>query len=130
MEPAQRTEAMSAAASASAEVPRAILGCCVAIAEAGERLAGRSNPNLASDLMCASRAVEAAAHCAAENVLVNLPNFADRAEAETVRAETKRMVADVERLARATRRAIAKGGPRPPERPKAGDIAEPGGENR
>ena len=109
MAPDERQAAMSAAGRGSAEAPRSILGCCLVIADVAERLAGRNNPRLASDLLCASRAVEAASNCAAENVYVNLPNFADSAEADEWQLETKRMVADVERLARATRRVIARG---------------------
>jgi formiminotetrahydrofolate cyclodeaminase len=126
MEPGTKRTTLSAAARISLEPPRTILACCRVVAVAGERLAGRSNLNLASDLMCASRAVEAAAHCAAENVLVNLSNLTDRAEAETLRAETRRTVADVERLARATRRTASSGLLRTPEPRSATDGELPG----
>jgi formiminotetrahydrofolate cyclodeaminase len=111
-----RREARSAAARSSAEAPRRMLDCCTLIAEACERLAGRSSPSLASDLMCASYAVEAAARCAAENVYANLGGIAERAEAEALRSEALEMVAAVERDARACRRHIARGAARKPER--------------
>jgi methenyltetrahydrofolate cyclohydrolase len=111
-----RRDAVSLAARSSAEAPRLMLDCCALIAEACERLAGRSNPNLASDLLCASYAVEAAAHCAAENVFVNLASLADRAEAEALRKEARLVVAAVERDARACRRRVSTGKPRQPER--------------
>ncbi len=69
-----------------------------------------------SDLLCASRAIEAAAHCAAENVLVNVANLADRSEADELRAEVKQVVGEVERLARATRRIASTGSLRGPQR--------------
>jgi formiminotetrahydrofolate cyclodeaminase len=119
MAPDERRVALSAAARASAEAPRLILSCCVVIADACRRLAGRSNRNLDSDLVCASRAVEAAAHCAAENVRVNLSKIADLADAAALREETRRREAGVERDARACRRAIASPRPRGPERPQA-----------
>lgn len=115
----QRSAVLADAGRWSAEAPRQMLGCCVVIAEACERLAGRSNPSLASDLVCATRAVEAAAHCAAENVFVNLPNLSDETEQEALRTGAVQMVADTERHARAARRVIAAGGLRAPERHKA-----------
>ncbi len=109
MDAIEKRAVLSEAGRASLEPPLAMIRCCVAVAEAGERLAGRSNLNPVSDLLCASRAVEAAAHCAAENVLVNVANLADRADADAQRAETRRLVADVERIARATRRSAVTG---------------------
>lgn len=129
LEPAEKRAILAAAGRVSMEPPREILAVCRVVAEAGERLAGRSNLNLVSDLLCASRAVEAAAHCAAENVLVNLSNLDDRAEAEEIRVETRRAVMDVERLARATRRAASTGVLRAPQRRGAADDASPVGGN-
>ncbi|MHB8960769.1 MAG: cyclodeaminase/cyclohydrolase family protein [Candidatus Limnocylindrales bacterium] len=111
-----RREAVTRAARAAAEAPRRMLDCCVDLAESCEALAGRSNPNLASDLVCASYAVEAAAHCAAENVYVNLPNIDDRLDAEALRLEAREKVAAVERDARACRRMAARGVLRKPRR--------------
>jgi formiminotetrahydrofolate cyclodeaminase len=116
MDPAEKRAIVSDAARVSLQPPLAILRLCVTVAQAGERLAGRSNVNLVSDLLCASRAVEAAAHCAAENVLVNLANVTDRAEADELRTETRRLVTEVERLARGTRRTASTGTLREPRR--------------
>jgi formiminotetrahydrofolate cyclodeaminase len=122
MEPADKRAVLSDAGRVSLQPPLAILRLCVTVAQAGEELAGRSNVNLVSDLLCASRAVEAAAHCAVENVLVNLANLTDRAEADELRAETKRLVTEVERLARATRRTASTGTLREPRR-RTKDLA-------
>lgn len=110
-----RRLARSDAARVAVEPPLRMLAECLAVARAAERLAGRSNPNLAPELAAASRTVEAAAYCAAENVYVNLPHVMDRATASDLREEARQMVFKVEREARAVRRTIAKGTPMPPE---------------
>lgn len=111
----ERQTVLAEAGRKSAEAPRQMLGCCVVIADACERLAGRSNPSLASDLVCAIRAAEAAAHCAAENVYVNLANLADPLEVASLRDEATRMVLTTQRHARAARRVVVSGKLRGPE---------------
>ncbi|MFN8630488.1 MAG: cyclodeaminase/cyclohydrolase family protein [Chloroflexota bacterium] len=96
---------------------------CAAVADAVEALAGRCNPDLASDLMGASRAVEAAAHCAAENVYVNVDQMEDRVVAEEIRREVRQLVFAVERDVRRCQRVTALGKLRQPERRGADKAA-------
>lgn len=114
--PEDRRAALGPVARAAAEAPRRMVACCAAVADAVEALAGRCNPDLASDLMCASRAVEAAAHCAAENVYVNVAQMEDRVEADEIRREVRALVFAVERDVRRCQRVTALGKLRQPER--------------
>jgi methenyltetrahydrofolate cyclohydrolase len=114
--PDDRRAAVSPAARAAAEAPRRMVACCVVVADAVEALAGRCNPDLASDLMCASRAVEAAVHCAAENVYVNVAQMEDHVAAEEIRREVRAQVFAVERNVRRCQRVTALGKLRQPER--------------
>lgn len=104
-EVAARRAALAAAAAAAVEPPRAIVVACAEIAAACERLAGRSNLGLASDLVVASRLVEGAAHGGVENVLVNLPSLGDPVRAAALEAEVRRVARSVSRRA-ATARAV------------------------
>jgi formiminotetrahydrofolate cyclodeaminase len=91
------------------------VAACREVASAAERLAGRSNLGLASDLVVASRLVESAAHGALENVLVNLPSLGDEAAAAALEADVRKMARSVTRLARATRAQVARRSLREPE---------------
>ena len=82
---------------------------------ASEALAGRSNLNAASDLAVASRLVEAAAHGAAENVVVNLPSLGDEALAAELRGRVETLLAEVEDLAETTRANVERAELRDPE---------------
>ncbi len=114
-----RAAAIRAAARIAAEVPLATLEACRDVVAAAEALAGRSNRNAASDLAVASRLVEAAAHGAAENVLVNLPSLGDPALAETMTGRVGDLLAEVEALAESCRAYVEAGEPREPEVPPA-----------
>lgn len=109
-----RTAAIRAAARDAAGVPLRILEACREVVVASEALAGRSNLKAASDLAVASRLAEAAAHGAAENVLVNLPAIADAAVADELTARVTEILADVEDLAEATRAYVEHGELREP----------------
>jgi formiminotetrahydrofolate cyclodeaminase len=116
-EKAARTAAMRAAARTAAEVPLRCVEACVGIVEASEALAGRSNVNASSDLNVAALLAEAGARGAAANVLVNLPAVGDEAWAATMRSRVETLLADVTRLAAATRAAVESGEARDPVAP-------------
>src|SRR5664280_617967 len=110
-----RAAAICAAAVTAAEVPLRTLEACRDVVAASEALAGRSNRNAASDLAVASRLAEAAAHGAAENVLVNLSSLADPDAAEALRGRVAQLLLDVEELAESTRAFVEAGELREPE---------------
>jgi formiminotetrahydrofolate cyclodeaminase len=82
---------------------------------AAEALAGRSNRNAASDLAVASRLAEAAAHGAAENVMVNLPALGDEERADGLRGRVATLLAEVADHAESTRAFVELGELRDPE---------------
>jgi formiminotetrahydrofolate cyclodeaminase len=122
---AARTVAIRASARVAADVPLRTVEACRAVVMASEALAGRSNLNAASDLAVASRLVEASAHGAAENVLVNLPSLGDEAAADELRGRVEMLLAEIEELAEATRAHVERGELRDPEAAVAFE-AEPG----
>ncbi len=127
-EKAVRSAAIRAAARVAADVPLRTLAACREVVAATEALAGRANLNAASDLAVASRLAEAAAHGAAENVLVNLPALGDPAWADELTGRVGELVASVETLAETTRAYVEAGELRDPQPPGAElGVAEPGG---
>lgn len=112
-----RTAAIRAAAVTAAEVPLRTLEACRDVVTASEALAGRSNRNAASDLAVASRLAEAAAHGAAENVLVNLPALGDEERADELRGRVATLLAEVADHAESTRAFVELGELREPESP-------------
>ena len=112
---ATRTLAIRTSARVAADVPLRTVEACRAVVIASEALAGRSNLNAASDLAVASRLVEASAHGAAENVLVNLPSLGDEAAADELRGRVEALLAEIEGLAEATRAHVERGELRDPE---------------
>ena len=115
-ERAARSAAIRAAAVTAADVPLRTLEACRDVVVASEALAGRSNLNAASDLVVASRLAEAAAHGAAENVIVNLPSLGDEARADELRGRVATLLAEIEDLAESTRAFVELGELREPER--------------
>jgi formiminotetrahydrofolate cyclodeaminase len=114
-EKAARSAAIRAAAVAAAEVPLQTLKACRDLVVAAEALAGRSNRNAASDLAVASRLAEAAAHGAAENVMVNLPALGDEERADGLRGRVATLLAEVADHAESTRAFVELGELRDPE---------------
>jgi formiminotetrahydrofolate cyclodeaminase len=114
-EKAARTAAIRASARVAAEAPLRTLAACRDVVAGSEGLAGRSNLNAASDLAVASRLAEAAAHGAAENVIVNLPSLGDAAVADEMRGRMEALLAEIEELAEATRAHVERGELRDPE---------------
>jgi formiminotetrahydrofolate cyclodeaminase len=110
----ERAEALRAAARVAAEVPLRCVETCVEIVRGSEALAGRSNVNAASDLVVAALLAEAAARGAAVNVLVNLPALGDDQLAGEFSARVDDRLAEVERLAVATRETVRRGDTRAP----------------
>jgi formiminotetrahydrofolate cyclodeaminase len=124
-EKAARTAAIRASARIAADVPLRTVEACREVVVASEGLAGRSNLNAASDLAVASRLVEASAHGAAENVMVNLPSLGDEALADEMRGRVHALLAEIEELAETTRAHVERAELRDPEAGEAGpDVPE------
>lgn len=75
------------------EVPAEVLDVCLDMLDLFQRLGGRVNRMLLSDLAIAALLAEAGARAASWNVHVNLPLLDDAAEAERLAAETARLLA-------------------------------------
>lgn len=131
-ERAARSRAIRAAARSAAEAPLACMEACLEIVRAAEALAGRSNPNLASDLVVASVLAEAAGRGAGANVEVNLPLAKDEAWAATMTGRAATLQAAIDGLGATTRQIVASRSARPPEQgsdqPEGGATAGLGSE--
>jgi formiminotetrahydrofolate cyclodeaminase len=104
-----RAAALRTAARDAAEVPLATVEACQELVRLTESLAGRSNQNASSDLSVAALLGEAAAHGAAQNVLVNLPAIGDEDVAGSMAARVDELLTDIERASRATRDMVRAG---------------------
>jgi formiminotetrahydrofolate cyclodeaminase len=116
---AARTEAMQAAARRSAEAPLSCVEACFDLLQAAEALAGRSNPNAASDVDVAALLGEAAARGAAANVMINLPSTGDPELEGRLTERVTELLAAIEDLATQTHEAIGSGDRREPLEPVA-----------
>lgn len=112
---AARAAATRDAARASASVPLAVVGECHRQIDLVERLAGRTNPYVASDLDVAALLLEAAARSAAANVMANLESIGDEGYAIAVTAELDQRLQLIQSASDRTRERVAHGGPRKPE---------------
>jgi formiminotetrahydrofolate cyclodeaminase len=76
-ERAERSAAIQAATAHAARVPLANAGHCARVRQLADHLKGRSNPNAASDLACASYLARAGLLGCVENVRINTPALKD-----------------------------------------------------
>ncbi len=111
---ATRSAAMEAAARSAAEAPLACVEACLELVGAAEALAGRSNPNAASDVDVAALLGEAAARGAAANVLINLPSMGDPETEGRMTARVTELLAAIEDLASSAHQVVASGERRDP----------------
>jgi formiminotetrahydrofolate cyclodeaminase len=110
-----RSTALRESARESALVPMEMLRACRSLAADIEALAGRSNLNVGSDVSVAALLVEAAAHGAAENVLVNLPAAKDERLESMMTADVMLLLKDIDDRAAKAREVVAGGKLRDPE---------------
>jgi len=111
---AARSAAMQTAARRASEVPFSCVEACLELVQAAEALAGRSNPNAASDVDVAALLGEAAARGAAANVMINLPSTGDpELEGQLTRRVTE-LLAAIDDLTSQTHQVIGAGDRRDP----------------
>jgi formiminotetrahydrofolate cyclodeaminase len=110
-----RQSAIETSARAASEAPFECVKACGRLLTAAEALAGRSNVNAASDVLVAALLGEAAAHGAAENVLINLPSTGDELYADSMRWRVDRALHDIDAAAARTREIVLSGQSRDPE---------------
>jgi formiminotetrahydrofolate cyclodeaminase len=114
-EEAARAAATRDAARQAAAVPLEVVQVCHAQVELVERLAGRSNLYVGSDLDVAALLLEAAARSAAANVTVNLDAIGDESYAAAVNAELDQRLQQIQSASDRARERVAKGTLRHPE---------------
>ncbi len=114
-EDAVRAEATRAAARQATDVPLAIVKACHAQISLVERLAGRTNLNVASDLEVAALLLESAARSAGANVAANLGSVGDEGFAGAMSAELSQRLQQIQSTTDRARERVAKGSLRPPE---------------
>lgn len=110
-----RSIAVGAAARGATTVPLAVVKDGHAMIELADRLVGRTNVHVASDLEVAALLCESATRAAASNVRANLPSIADGGYARAVTAELDQRLQQIQAAAARIGERIAKGGPRAPE---------------
>jgi formiminotetrahydrofolate cyclodeaminase len=116
---AARKAAMQAAARRAAEAPLSCVEGCLELLQAAEALAGRSNPNAASDVDVAALLGEAAGRGAAANVMINLPSTGDPDLEGRLTQRVTELVSAIEDLASQTHQVIGSGERRDPVGPAA-----------
>lgn len=109
-----REAATRVAAHGAAAVPLAVVQECHRQIDLVERLAGRSNASVASDLDAAALLLESAARGAAANVLVNLAAIEDEAFSSAATAEIEQRLRQIQNATARTREHLGKGGQRRP----------------
>ncbi len=108
-EEAARAEAARAAARQATDVPLAIVKACHAQIGLIERLAGRTNRNVASDLEVGALLLECAARSAGANVAANLDSVGDEGFAGAVSAELSQRLQQIQSTTDRARERVARG---------------------
>lgn len=111
----RRAAAMRDAARNATTVPLTIVQDCHVMAVLVERLAGRTNVNVATDLDVAAVLLEAAAKGAASNAVINLAAVEDEGFSNAVLSELDQRLRQVQGATARTRERVRKSGPRRPE---------------
>jgi formiminotetrahydrofolate cyclodeaminase len=112
-----RTQVMQTAAREASEAPLRCLEACLDLVGAAEALAGRTNPNAASDVDVAALLGEAAARGAAANVLINLPSTGDPEYEGATTARVTELLAAIADVATRAHQVVASGERREPLEP-------------
>lgn len=110
-----RDAATRDAARRATKVPLELVRACQAQVELVDRVAGRSNLGVASDLEVAVLLLDSAARAAAANVRVNLPSIGDDGYASAVTAELDQRLQQIQSTTDRAREHVAKGTLRRPE---------------
>jgi formiminotetrahydrofolate cyclodeaminase len=104
-----RTAATRDAARGATSVPLDLVKACHAQVALVDRLAGRTNLYVASDLEVAALLLDSAARAAAANVRANLPSVGDEGYASAVTAEVDQRLQQIQSTADRARERVAKG---------------------
>jgi formiminotetrahydrofolate cyclodeaminase len=110
-----RAAATREAAREATKVPLDVVKASNAQVELVERVAGRTNLYVASDLDVAALLLDSAARAAAANVRVNLGSIGDEVFASAVTAELDQRLQQIQSTADRARERVAKGALRRPE---------------
>ena len=114
-ETAAREAATREAARGACQVPLDVVKACHAQVELVERVVGRTNLYVASDLDVAALLLDSAARAAAANVRVNLGSIGDEGFASAVSVELDQRLQQIQSTADRARERVAKGALRRPE---------------
>jgi len=112
---AERTRASRAAAREASQVPLAVVKTCHEQVDLIDRLVGRTNLNVASDLEVGGLLLESAARSAAANVRVNVGSVSDEGYATAVLVELDQRLQSITSTVDRARERIARGLEREPE---------------
>lgn len=110
-----RAVATREAARLATAVPLEVVKACHAQVELVDRVAGRTNLNVASDLEVAALLLDGAARSAAANVRINLASISDDGYASAVVAELDQRLQQIQSAVDRARERVAKGALRRPE---------------
>ena len=110
-----RAAATRDAARGATTVPLQVVRACHAQMELVDRVAGRTNLYVASDLEVAALLLDGAARAAAVNIRANLPSVGDQGYTSAVTAELDQRLQQIQSTADRARERLAKGTLRRPE---------------